>query len=157
MTTGRVLSHFSPEHFQDFNCAFSNNCAVDLNTRRFCQKCRLEKCFAVGMKKEWILSDNEKARKKSNKESKRYKNIFSPNIISPKLSVRNLTMEKSSAPIPGQVLGQGNKRKPSFGEWPEDWTSQELSFESEFSEDNTQQHLPQLETEQEQEKTEYFK
>ena len=60
------------ENFQDFNCAFSNNCAVDLNTRRFCQKCRLEKCFAVGMKKEWILSDNEKARKKSNKDSKRY-------------------------------------------------------------------------------------
>ena len=110
------------------------------------------------MKKEWILSDNEKARKKSNKESKRYKNIISPNFLTMiKLYVRNLTMEKSSAPIPGQVLGQGNKRKPSFGEWPEDWTSQELSFESEFSEDNTQQHLPQLETEQEQEKTEYFK
>ena len=29
------------------------------------------------MKKEWILSDNEKARKKSNKESKKYENYFS--------------------------------------------------------------------------------
>ena len=71
--------------------------------------------------------------------------------------VRNLTQEKSSAPIPGpgQAVGQGNKRKPSFGDWPEDWTSQELSFDSEFTEENTTPALQQLETEQE--KTEYFK
>ena len=70
--------------------------------------------------------------------------------------VRNLTQEKSSAPIPGpgQAVGQGNKRKPSFGDWSDDWTSQELSFDSEFTEENTQ-HLQQLQSEQE--KTEYFK
>ena len=56
---------------KDFSCAFSNNCKVDLNTRRFCQKCRLEKCFAAGMRKEWILSDNEKAMKKRKKEVKK--------------------------------------------------------------------------------------
>ena len=105
------------------------------------------------MKKEWILSDNEKARKKSNKESKKYDNYFSfcPGLLV--FSARKLTQEKSSTPTPGQGLGQGNKRKPSFGDWPEDWASQELSFHTEFTEENT----GQLQLEGEQEKSEYFK
>ena len=107
------------------------------------------------MKKEWILSDNEKARKKSNKESKRYENIFLIFQALVKFYVRKVIQEKSSPPTPGLGVGQGNKRKPSFGDWPEDWSSQELSFDSEFSEENTTQHLQQLDTERE--KTEYFK
>ena len=70
-----------------------------------------------------------------------------------KFYVRKATQEKSTL-TPGQSVGQGNKRKPSFGDWPEDWTSQELSFDSDFTEENTTPHL-QLETEQE--KSEYFK
>ena len=53
----------------------------------------------------------------------------------------------------GYISGQGNKRKPSFGDWPEDWASQELSFHTEFTEENT----GQLQLEGEQEKSEYFK
>ncbi|KAH7641137.1 nuclear hormone receptor hr96-like isoform x1 [Dermatophagoides farinae] len=45
---------------KDFKCPFDGNCKIDLVTRRFCQKCRLKKCFDIGMKKEWILSDEEK-------------------------------------------------------------------------------------------------
>ncbi|XP_074597014.1 nuclear hormone receptor HR96-like [Brevipalpus obovatus] len=45
-------------------CSFSNNCKIDVKTRRFCQKCRLEKCFAVGMKQEWILTEEQKQKKR---------------------------------------------------------------------------------------------
>ena len=66
-----------------------------------------------------------------------------------------MIQEKSAAALmAGPSVGQGNKRKPSFGDWSDDWTSQELSFDSEFTEENTQ-HLQQLQSEQE--KTEYFK
>ena len=80
--------------------------------------------------------------------------IIFPSFLDYKLfSARKLTQEKSSTPTPGQGLGQGNKRKPSFGDWPEDWASQELSFHTEFTEENT----GQLQLEGEQEKSEYFK
>ncbi|KAG1673599.1 Nuclear hormone receptor HR96 [Nymphon striatum] len=41
-------------------CPFQNECKIDTVTRRFCQKCRLDKCLDVGMKKEWIMSEEEK-------------------------------------------------------------------------------------------------
>ncbi|CAG2110546.1 unnamed protein product [Medioppia subpectinata] len=45
---------------KDFKCPFDGNCRIDLVTRKFCKKCRLKKCLDLGMKKEWILSDEEK-------------------------------------------------------------------------------------------------
>ena len=91
--------------------------------------------------------------KRATKSPKSMKIIF-PSFLDYKLfSARKLTQEKSSTPTPGQGLGQGNKRKPSFGDWPEDWASQELSFHTEFTEENT----GQLQLEGEQEKSEYFK
>ena len=52
-----------------------SKCEIDVKTRRFCQLCRLEKCFRVGMRKEWILKDDEKLERKEkilkNKEGDR--------------------------------------------------------------------------------------
>ncbi|KAG8188429.1 hypothetical protein JTE90_007997 [Oedothorax gibbosus] len=58
---------------KEFKCPFENNCKVDMVTRRFCQKCRLKKCFAIGMKKEWIMSDEEKKAKRDKIEKNRQK------------------------------------------------------------------------------------
>ncbi|TRY77053.1 hypothetical protein TCAL_07089, partial [Tigriopus californicus] len=58
---------------KEFKCPFSNKCEVTLVTRRFCQKCRLKKCFDIGMKKEWILSDEEKQQKRQKIEQNRAK------------------------------------------------------------------------------------
>ncbi|KAH9426438.1 zinc ion binding [Dermatophagoides pteronyssinus] len=45
---------------KDMKCPFNDTCQIDKITRKFCSKCRLKKCFESGMKKEWILSDEEK-------------------------------------------------------------------------------------------------
>lgn len=45
---------------QRLKCLFNNRCDIDRVTRRFCSKCRLLKCFQIGMKREWILTDEQK-------------------------------------------------------------------------------------------------
>lgn len=48
-----------------------HHCSVDYQTRRKCTRCRLEKCFIVGMKKEFIQTNEEKQQrqKKTTDES----------------------------------------------------------------------------------------
>lgn len=56
---------------KEFKCPFTNNCAITVVTRRFCQKCRLEKCLAIGMVKEFIMSEEDKAEKRRKIEENR--------------------------------------------------------------------------------------
>jgi ribosomal protein L37E len=49
---------------KDIRCPFNDNCDINIVSRRFCQKCRLAKCFKVGMKKEWIMTDEARQEKK---------------------------------------------------------------------------------------------
>ena len=56
---------------QELRCPFEHNCEVTQVTRRFCQRCRLKKCLTVGMKKESILSPQEKMVKKQKIEENR--------------------------------------------------------------------------------------
>lgn len=42
-------------------CRFSGNCSVNERTRRQCPSCRLAKCFAVGMQKDLIRTEEERA------------------------------------------------------------------------------------------------
>lgn len=56
---------------KELKCPFSNNCVVTVVTRRFCQKCRLEKCLSVGMVKEFIMSEEDKAEKRKKIEENR--------------------------------------------------------------------------------------
>ncbi|XP_035713291.1 nuclear hormone receptor HR96 isoform X2 [Folsomia candida] len=65
---------------KEFVCPFNNNCKVDPVTRRFCQKCRLKKCFDIGMKKEWIMTDEEKKMKKQKIEQNRLKRVTSCDV-----------------------------------------------------------------------------
>ncbi|CAG2103586.1 unnamed protein product, partial [Medioppia subpectinata] len=46
------------------NCPSNGKCNINQMTRKICQRCRLEKCFAVGMKKEFIRSDEENEKRK---------------------------------------------------------------------------------------------
>lgn len=44
---------------EKFLCPFTERCEINKMTRRHCRKCRLEKCFRAGMKKEWIHSEDK--------------------------------------------------------------------------------------------------
>ncbi|KAK3095366.1 hypothetical protein FSP39_013806 [Pinctada imbricata] len=47
-----------------FTCSFDGNCKLDTHTRKFCSGCRLKKCFQIGMKKDWILSEEQLAKRR---------------------------------------------------------------------------------------------
>ncbi|GMS98420.1 hypothetical protein PENTCL1PPCAC_20595, partial [Pristionchus entomophagus] len=52
-------------------CPFNEACDIQIFSRRFCQRCRLFKCFEVGMKKEWIMTDEARLQKKAKVEENR--------------------------------------------------------------------------------------
>ncbi|CAG2099950.1 unnamed protein product, partial [Medioppia subpectinata] len=54
-------------------CSFGGNCVVSLKTRRFCQSCRLKKCFAVGMKTDSFLSEDKRQKIQTKYREKRLK------------------------------------------------------------------------------------
>lgn len=60
---------------KQFKCPFEGDCNVSPVTRRFCQKCRLARCFELGMRKEWILSDDQKRLKRQKIEQNRLKRL----------------------------------------------------------------------------------
>ncbi|CAG2162608.1 unnamed protein product [Oppiella nova] len=45
-------------------CHFDNKCKIDSITRKFCSRCRLDKCLAIGMRRDWILNEEEREMKK---------------------------------------------------------------------------------------------
>lgn len=50
---------------ESYQCRYSTeNCTINMRTRRDCSYCRLKKCFEVGMKKELILTDDVKRMKR---------------------------------------------------------------------------------------------
>lgn len=58
---------------KDFRCPFNEQCEITAVTRRFCQKCRLEKCFSIGMRKDYIMSEEDKLQKRQKIEENRAK------------------------------------------------------------------------------------
>jgi len=56
---------------EHFKCLYDQSCRMDLTNRRFCKHCRLRKCFEIGMKREYILTAEEKAQKRLKIEQNR--------------------------------------------------------------------------------------
>lgn len=54
-------------------CPFNNQCDITTITRRFCQKCRLDKCFSIGMCKDLIMSEKDKVAKRQKIEENKVK------------------------------------------------------------------------------------
>ncbi|CAG2115857.1 unnamed protein product, partial [Medioppia subpectinata] len=62
LTCGSCKAFFrrnAPKNLE-FKCNFNNDCKIDVKSRKFCIKCRLDKCYAMGMKKDYILNDEER-------------------------------------------------------------------------------------------------
>lgn len=68
-----MSTNFLKFFWQEFRCPFENSCKIDAVTRRFCQKCRLKKCLDIGMKKEFIMSEEERTVKRRKIEENRMK------------------------------------------------------------------------------------
>ncbi|CAG2162030.1 unnamed protein product [Oppiella nova] len=59
--------------YERMRCHFGDNCLIDIESRSNCRKCRLKICFAIGMRKEWILNDEEKEVRKRKIQDNRQK------------------------------------------------------------------------------------
>lgn len=61
-------------------CRFNGSCTISMNNRRQCTYCRLKKCFAVNMRKDWIRTDEERElrRLRDLQKQQRKMNRFTP-------------------------------------------------------------------------------
>lgn len=60
------------------SCPFNESCDITVVTRRFCQRCRLQKCFKIGMRKEYIMTEEDKILKRKKIEQNRAKRKTKP-------------------------------------------------------------------------------
>ena len=57
-------------HYKSFDCKVSN-CVVDVKTRKNCKKCRFDKCLRIGMRINWVLTDEERYERMLQRKSPR--------------------------------------------------------------------------------------
>ncbi|ENN79145.1 hypothetical protein D910_06423 [Dendroctonus ponderosae] len=81
---------------KEFKCPFTNDCKITTVTRRFCQKCRLDKCFSIGMCKDLIMSEEDKAQKRQKIEENRAKKRTKSSTESPSKRRKKDTGESDS-------------------------------------------------------------
>ncbi|CAG2169975.1 unnamed protein product, partial [Oppiella nova] len=59
----RIFFRRNATRAQKYTCSFNNQCAINQLTRKFCTKCRIAKCFTIGMKIESKRSYKRKSMK----------------------------------------------------------------------------------------------
>ncbi|CAI2356457.1 unnamed protein product [Caenorhabditis sp. 36 PRJEB53466] len=100
---------------KEFKCPYSEDCEINSVSRRFCQKCRLRKCFTVGMKKEWILNEEQLRRRKNSRLNntgnggKRSQHPIHPPSQPPPPSQQQ---HQSPVPHPGVAVYQQQAQRP---------------------------------------------
>ena len=70
-------------------------CPVTHDVPRRCQKCRLERCLAVGMRKDFFISKEEKERRRERLESR--------HLVSQPTSTQPISNSESLSPIMDEI------------------------------------------------------
>nr|XP_002120859.1 oxysterols receptor LXR-beta isoform X1 [Ciona intestinalis] len=85
----------------NFKCKNNGQCQMDTYMRRKCQKCRLDKCRAAGMKDETVLTEVQSKAKRMKREKDNSTFVASPHHFAPNLSF-------NGEPIPSLTSHQRN-------------------------------------------------
>ncbi|CAG2105247.1 unnamed protein product [Medioppia subpectinata] len=99
LQTNQLMDLESQQHFENpkitkqLKCGFEGKCNITPNTRKYCQKCRLNKCFAVGMRKEIMNSDEENKRRRQMIAENKQKCIQNVNSNDNKISDQTVGQE----------------------------------------------------------------
>ena len=76
------------DNYQKFTCCHKVPCIITMATRKNCQYCRMQRCFAIGMEKSWVMTDMERtALMKSRSEKKQ--NSVTPTAGAPATAASN--------------------------------------------------------------------
>merc|ERR1719412_504425 len=67
---------------QRYACKYGDNCEIDMYMRRKCQACRLKKCYAVGMRADCVVPEDQCLKKRQAKHQKNNSET-SPASVSP--------------------------------------------------------------------------
>lgn len=89
------------------DCPFTGSCKIDLNTRRFCSHCRLQKCLKVGMKKDMILDEKEKKDRIEKMKKNREQRLLTQQL-GEQLSSPDGTMASPAGTIPASPSTDGD-------------------------------------------------
>ena len=48
------------DNYLQFFCSHEGQCVVSVSNRKSCQYCRMNRCFAIGMEKSWVMTEDER-------------------------------------------------------------------------------------------------
>ncbi|XP_015786656.1 nuclear hormone receptor HR96 [Tetranychus urticae] len=86
---------------EKLRCEFNGKCSITILTRRHCRRCRLEKCFQVGMRKDWILTEEQLQIRRARIQSRKSREIATrANINSPSSSSSSSSSSSTISAVP---------------------------------------------------------
>ncbi|CAF0746452.1 unnamed protein product [Rotaria sordida] len=63
------------KNMYQLECRFGGTCVINMHNRRQCTHCRLKKCFAINMRKDWIRTEEERRLRQLKKLYKQKKQL----------------------------------------------------------------------------------
>nr|ASL70576.1 nuclear receptor [Brachionus plicatilis] len=93
-----------------FRCSNNNQCEINIQTRKKCKKCRIVKCFNLGMRRDWIMTEMEREEKRRKIEENRKKKTTDGNV-SESMSHSELSM---ATPIVKPIRRRRRRRRHSL-------------------------------------------
>ncbi|CAG2100420.1 unnamed protein product [Medioppia subpectinata] len=114
----KCLFRRNAHKYETLNCIYDNNCAIDVLSRKYCRKCRLRKCFAVGMRRERIWTEDERALRSSLiHENRVIKQMSSKtqNVVNSNINIANYNMVSIESNDHDNSINMDNQICPTIG------------------------------------------